>query len=746
MGGDVRLFGIRHHGPGSARSLLHGLTALQPDLVLVEGPSDANDILPLAVREDLEPPVALLVYAPDRPGSAVFYPFARFSPEWQAIRFALAHGIPVRFIDLPQSAQLGRPSSVPDDASDETEGGERPETPVDLLEPMAVAAGYSDTERWWDHLVESRAGNDLQVFEALHEMMAAVRGGLDLEPSLRERRREAHMRRAIRTARSDGFARIAVVCGAYHTPALASMPPVRDDDALLRGLAKVKTSAAWVPWSYERLSYASGYGAGIESPVWYELLWEHRGSPGAEWITRGARLLRDADVPASSAHVIEACRLADALAAVRARPAPGLPEYNDATVAVLGSGEAINLRLIASRWHFGGRLGRVPQDFPAAPLQQDLSAAQRRLRLPPKVEERTIDLDLREETDRGRSHLLRRLRVLGIDWGVPAQRGAGGKGTFREVWQLRWQPEYVVSLIEASRHGHTIEAAASAVIVERSATTATLAELVRLLEDALFADLGASIPPLVRGIERRTAAAADVLQLLDAVVPLVEVHRYGNVRETDTALVAHILDSLVPRMLIGIPPASVNIDDNAARELRRRLVDANRSLVTLGRDEFLRDWIETMSRVAASDTTHPLVAGYAHRVMYDAKAMSSGEMARALSLALSPGQAPAAAAAWIEGMLSGGGVFLVHDDGLRSLVDDWLRGVSEEVFVQVLPLLRRTFAEFPPGERRVLGERLRRRGAQASPATAMVPADFDEEAARRVLPLLQRIWGGEAPA
>jgi hypothetical protein len=97
----VHLFGIRHHGPGSARSLEHALETLQPDCVLIEGPPDADELLPLAGHVGLVPPVALLVYLPDSPQRAVFYPFAQYSPEWRAIRFALSRRLPVRFIDLP---------------------------------------------------------------------------------------------------------------------------------------------------------------------------------------------------------------------------------------------------------------------------------------------------------------------------------------------------------------------------------------------------------------------------------------------------------------------------------------------------------------------------------------------------------------------------------------------------------------------------------------------------------------------
>src|SRR6476469_7676014 len=104
--GSVHIFGIRHHGPGSARSVRQVLKELRPDCVLVEGPPDADDLLPLLIHKEMKPPVALLVYAADRPSEAVYYPFAAFSPEWQAIHHALKAGVPVRFMDLPQAHQI----------------------------------------------------------------------------------------------------------------------------------------------------------------------------------------------------------------------------------------------------------------------------------------------------------------------------------------------------------------------------------------------------------------------------------------------------------------------------------------------------------------------------------------------------------------------------------------------------------------------------------------------------------------
>ncbi|XBY08493.1 DUF5682 family protein [Escherichia coli] len=62
----VHLFGIRHHGPGCARSLRKALETLQPDCLLVEGPPDGESILPFMQHEQMQPPVALLIYAPGR--------------------------------------------------------------------------------------------------------------------------------------------------------------------------------------------------------------------------------------------------------------------------------------------------------------------------------------------------------------------------------------------------------------------------------------------------------------------------------------------------------------------------------------------------------------------------------------------------------------------------------------------------------------------------------------------------------
>ena len=257
-----------------------------------------------------------------------------------------------------------------------------------------------------------------------------------------------------------------MICGAWHAPALVveSWRPAKDDAALLKGLPKTKVAATWVPWTYGRLARESGYGAGISSPGWYDHLWNAPDQVVERWLIRVARLLREERLDASSASVIEAVRLAEALATLRGRPLADLSDLEEATRTVLCFGEETPMRLIRRKLIVSERLGAVPDETPSVPLQQDLNRLQKRLRLAPDPSQTTKILDLREANDLERSRLLHRLGLLGIDWGKITH--ASGKGTFKEAWQLQWKPELAVALIEASVWARTVDEAASALAAE----------------------------------------------------------------------------------------------------------------------------------------------------------------------------------------------------------------------------------------------------------------------------------------
>jgi len=702
------LYGIRHHGPGSARSLRDALIELSPDVVLIEGPPEADRLVDLAGDPEMQPPVALLGYVPGEPGTAAFWPFAVFSPEWQAIRYALGAGIPVRFCDLPAAYQLAMVGR----------GNDKPRT--DPVSELAAAAGYDDPERWWEDVVEHVPGP--AVFAALAEAIGFLRAE-DAEPDPRDAVREAYMRKVLRRAVKDGYQRIAVVCGAWHVPALQDLPAAAADDRLLRGLPKMKATLTWVPWTYGRLAYASGYGAGIRSPGWYDHLFSSAGQPLERWLAKAAAVLRDEGVPASSAHVIESVRLAEALAALRGRPLAGLEEVTESARAVLCEGSDLLVGLIQRRLVVGERLGAVPAATPMVPLQRDVHDQQRSLRLRPEAEPRDYDLDLRKPKDLARSHLLHRLTLLGVRWGTTQQGRTQNIGTFRESWQLAWRPELDLALIEASMWGGTVEAAAVQRARSAAAEAAALEDLTRLVERCLLADLGDALPEALAAVRDRAALEGDVTHLMTALPALVRAARYGDVRGTDPGRLGEVAVELITRICAGLPAAVTSLDETAERAMRDR-IDTVHSAIGLLADAGSRArWLDTLVRLAPR--CPPLVSGRLTRLLLDAERITGDDVAIRMSRELSAGAPAAAAAGWAEGFLAGSGLLLLHDDKLLGLADGWLAGLSASAFAAVLPALRRTFGEFAPPERRAIGDKAMRLDGSGRPPALAAPADDD---------------------
>ncbi|MFD9083400.1 DUF5682 family protein [Streptomyces erythrochromogenes] len=744
------LLGVRHHGPGSARAVRSALDAARPAAVLIEGPPEGDALLELAADPGMRPPVALLAHAADDPGRAAFWPLADFSPEWVAIRWAQEAGVPVRFMDLPAAHSLAA-SGEPD-----ADHAEPDAVRLDPLAVLAETAGYDDPERWWEDVVEHRgtggAGEEaLGAFEALGEAMAALRETYGDGGHRRDLVREAYMRQRMRAARREFGDGYAVVCGAWHVPALRARTTVAADKALLTGLAKVKVETTWVPWTHRRLARAGGYGAGITSPGWYAHLFSARDRPVERWLTKVAGLLREEDRQVSSAHVIEAVRLAETLAAMRGRPLPGLTETLEAVRAVMCDGSDVPLALIEDRLVVGDVLGEVPDAAPVVPLQRDLTRQQRSLRLKAEAQERELELDLRKDTDAAKSLLLHRLRLLGIGWGTPTA-SRSSTGTFRETWRLRWEPELSVRVAEAGIWGTTVLAAATAKAEADAAGAEELGEITALAERCLLAGLSEALPAVLRALADRAALDTDVARLAKALPALARSLRYGDVRGTDATALGAVAAGLAERICVALPPAcAAGLDADAAAELRGH-VDGVHTAVGLLADsgDGLRErWSAVLRTLAGRDTVPGVIRGRAARLLLDDGRLEAEETARLMGLALSPAASPADAAGWIEGFAggsSGGGTLLVHDDRLLGLIDGWLVGVPEQAFTDVLPLLRRTFGAYEPGVKRTLGELVRRGpAASAGAARAMGSApegfapDLDPERADAVTELVRML-------
>ncbi|MDP5171210.1 MAG: DUF5682 family protein, partial [Bacteroidia bacterium] len=727
----VHIFGIRHHGPGSARHLVAELEAFQPDMILVEGPPEANGLIPFLADPELQPPVAILAYKTNEPSQAVFYPFAAFSPEWQALQFALAHNLHVQFFDLPVGYWLGKPEIENPESTVPRPSG----NPFDAL---ARAAGKPSGEHWWDETVETRRSPGTQIFPAIQHAITALR---DIHPdhtSPRDLLREAWMRQVVRKVQKAGYKNIAVVCGAWHGPALENLPPAKEDKELLQGLTLEKVEATWVPWTFARLTFASGYGAGLVAPGWYNHLWDHPNDEGEYWLSMVAAILRKAGKDTSTAHVVEASRLATTLASLRNLTRPGLQEFNDAIVAVMGMGDPLLLHFLKDELLVGDQIGSTPDSIPRVPLVQDVEQLQRKLRLRPSAEEKELLLDLRKETDLERSTMLHRLHLLGITWG--RAMSASGTGTFKEQWLLKWHPEFHIRLVEQGIWGNTLQGACTAFLADRATHSQSMPEIVTILGNAIVADLPDAVTHLIDRLETLAATSSDIANLMESVSGLTSIIRYGNVRNTSIPALDDMLGAIVVRICIGLPYACTGIAEEVATGLFPLIRSTDEAIGILGSEDTLALWLGALRQLYSSSLSQPLLGGLAMQITYRRNQLSPETLEKALHFHFSSTSDPSASASWLEGFLSESGTVLLIDQALWSAVYGWVDTLSEDHFLALLPLLRRTFSTFSASEKRKIGTQAQQgAGGPASVETASVPIDAEAglKAAKTVLSFFQ---------
>ncbi len=471
---SINVFGVRHLSPTGAWHLRRYLDQVRPELVLIEGLADAEDLIPHITRKGTKPPIAILAYTDSLPVRTLVYPLARYSPEYQAMKWADEHRVPVKFIDLPsdvfltlldiedelhakaraKSAEQSEPKSPPP-MDREASGSPPPERAFSLYEEYAQRAGEADYDSYWERHFEHNLSDD-SYRRAAFEFGQSLRE-LD-QTSLRWRAenlvREAWMRRKIHEAIAKGVRpeKIVAVVGAFHAPVLTDEYPAMTDDevALLRRRASKLTL---MPYSYFKLSSQSGYGAGNQAPAYFELLWDALERNDlhelpSRYLSLLVRNLREAGTHRSTAEVIEGVRLANTLSALKDGLAPTLKDLRDAAVTLIGHGELSTIREAAARVEIGTAIGALPAGVSRTSIQTDFEREISRLKLEKykTTVKQELSLDLRENRqaktveaaflDLSRSSFFHRLRVLGVGFASGLRTGQQSTN-WAEKWQLQ---------------------------------------------------------------------------------------------------------------------------------------------------------------------------------------------------------------------------------------------------------------------------------------------------------------------
>ena len=389
-------YGVRHLSPACAFYVREFLDRTKPKAVLIEGPSDLNELIDGLCDHKVRLPAAILAYTTEAPVRTVMYPMAEFSPEYQAMVWAKRNGVPVGFCDLPSGSLLYR-----DEKSEEsTEDEHDEEIPHEksVYEKLEGITGL-DNDTFWEYRFE-HANNFDDFMAAAEEYGRSIREFSESDEH--NELREAYMRRIIaETEENHGLT--AVITGAFHTAGIKDKPFSDKDRKLTDKLKTVDSKSTLMPYSYYRLSSRSGYGAGSKAPGYYEILWRNRlnstlENTAPEYLSRLAAYQRKNGYTASSAEVIEAMRLAETLAAMRSGRLPSMNDLRDAAVTCIGHGSFGEISLACADIEIGTKIGELPEGTVCTSVQEDFMHKLKELKLEKyrSASAEELALDLRE--------------------------------------------------------------------------------------------------------------------------------------------------------------------------------------------------------------------------------------------------------------------------------------------------------------------------------------------------------------
>ncbi|MEZ6133713.1 MAG: DUF5682 family protein [Pirellulaceae bacterium] len=744
MSWQVAVFGVRHLSPMGAWQLRAFLDQMQPDLILIEGLDDATDLLSDVTRKQTAPPIAILAYTDTLPVRTLVYPFARYSPEYQAILWAREHRKTAEFFDLPSDVFLGlqdaelefrerqRQAALEelqaeseDSASLDTEALEPgvPERRESLYHRIAAKAGERDYDTYWERHFEHNTSRN-SYMASTWELGQAIRELDEDTPRWRAENliREAYMRRRIEESLAAGYApeKIVAVVGAFHATVLSGNLPAMTDDEL-GSLRRRSSKLTLMPYSYFKLSSQSGYGAGNQAPAYFELLWEALNEDGIQDLSRRylslvARHMRDSGTHRSTAEVIDGVRLAETLSALKNGIAPTLADLRDAAVTLLGQGEWTAVKSSLAHVEVGTAIGQLPKGVSQTSIQSDFERELQRLKLEKfrTTVQAELDLDLRENRrvksqeaaslDLHRSSFFHRLRVLGVPFAQPTatrQQSA----TWAEKWLLQWTPESEIALVEAVLLGETVEVATAYRFKTQLEKCVSIADAAALVHDACQCGLMQSMELARRRLQELATSSSDFSALAAAAWKLALVIRYGDVRQFDVRPIMPLVQELFVQGALALFAAS-NCDDRAVKQLALAIDELNK--VGLEFHDQVEEglWVEQLMRLADADDRNPLLSGYACAILLERGLIENEALAREVSRRISPGVPADLGAGWFEGLAQRNRYALLARQTLWEQLSGYIESLDEEQFRRALVFLRRAFGSFSAREKRQIGENL----------------------------------------
>lgn len=739
----VLFFPVRHHSPACAYHLRRAIEDYEPDCILIEGPENANDMIPALYHQDTKAPVALYYYYKDSKGLLddakgdykCYYPFLDCSPELTALRKAKEREIPARFIDLSYGEILlgtAENRGIRKEGEKQTYNDDYLLSRSRYLEILCEKTGLRSFAEVWEKYFEI-GGLEKSTEDFVRQMFLwctlsrnhTPREEMEEEGCLL---RERYMARQIAEA-SGSYQKILVVTGGFHTYGLMELLQAEEKDAKklvftgepvkLHNLPDTDQGVYPLAYSMEAADALNGYASGMQSPGFYQKVWELlEGAENTEGVYeaavlhqlvsagRGARRKKE---NLSSYDIICALSMAKGLAALRGKREPGLYELQDAALSSFVKGECnpstdTPLRILGEL-NTGKQAGSLCADALRPPLLADFENQSRKFGFKIQAavkQEITLELFTKKK-HLAMSRFLYQMDFLGTGF---AGRKKGSdlinqkdRSRIREVWTYHFSSQVLAALVDVSMLGGTVEEAARTRLIRCSAASESSREAARLMTQGFlmgFLKQQAKIGTHVREV---LAKDGDFFSLAEAFSYLKTLYELQELYQVEDGPELEDLIGICFQKIIQLLPSMAQIKDEQLNVCMESCLSLYQITGKKNFFHFRPVLMEAFERLLERKNVHPGLEGavlgllYGYNSAYDEKIRKT-----AAGFLQGTEEMQMKSASFLRGLFYTARDFIFVCESFLTMIDGLLAKLSSDAFMKLLPELRMAFGYFTPLE------------------------------------------------
>ena len=724
------LFPVRHHSPVCSWHLKKVISEYRPEIILIEGPCTANDLIPVLTDEKTVLPVAFYYFYKDTKGYVseekedykCYYPFLFSSPEYNALTEAKRMGIDAEFIDLPYYEILinsAENTGMRSEEDGQCYSDDRLISKSNFYSRISEKTGLRDFEEFWEKYFEINGMyiSTEQFIKQMHTYCMLTRKYKTDEEIINDGTavREQYMAEKAAAA-MEKYSRVLIVTGGFHSKGIYDIlnSDMKPKSVEIHRIPDELQGCFPMAYSYEASSSLRGYRSGMKCPGFYDTVMKKLNgcdSPqgiydevSMDILIKTAKKSAAKDIAISVSDITSAHTMMTGLSALRNCRECGIYEVSDAVTSCFIKGEktvSSSLTLFyLTNIAEGQSIGHIGDKTHVPPLITDFEKICKEL----GIKHRSVVPSVSEcqlfTSKKGirTSRFFHRLDFLGTGF---AQMTKGpnlhlnkDRSRVREEWKYRRTPNVDAVLTDHTTDGFTIEEACSAFSSRKINSATRCSEASGTAVDCFLMGI-----PLhaEQKLNELIASDGDIFSVAAGLRNFKKLYELQKLYSFEDSSSFEYIEKCYHKLISAIPGLSDISPDNAAKSVEMLKLTGDTAVNIL--DDEKEKFFSSLKVLAEAENKEPEVFGAVMGLLsaeypeYRIKAQEamSGYLKGSTTI-------KKYGAEYLKGLFSTARDIVFFDEEFLRMTDSLITSIDYDDFLEILPSIRLAFSNFTPSE------------------------------------------------